>query len=1021
MSLTKFNPRIGENLLEIVSSIAELKSLKHFKHPVLVLGATDTQDGDGGIYLWDASNNEDNNDISIIESNGNGVGRWKRLSYAMNSSEDAPLTFNAPSSKNVSFRVDNYSIDNIESSFTVSATSNVDWITIGDITRDGLNHTINYSVSLNSDISSSRQGVITIKNGFNTFTYNVTQDAAEFVSASSALAYDNVARVGIITNITSNTSWTATTNTDWITILTAEGDGNSSIQFDIGENLNQFDDRYGKITVTTTSGYSTFDINITQSQGVSFIDNVDEQTHLSDEAAGLSFTVNSDIGWTATTNTDWITITTNSGTDGDAVVYSITENTDTENDRTGTIILTSANENNIISVTITQLKKIVQQGFEILIDTSLYSDSDEFKIFDARNITVDWGDGSTPSNSHETTPSDITHTYNASGEYTVSITRNSQDINDCNFRFGSTSTAGSHKMITEVLSWGDLKVESLEYFMAGCSNLTSVSSNFTLDTSSVTDMYYAWSDCTSLTGSFPLIDTSNVINMVRAWSNCSSLTGSFPLIDTSSVTDMHYAWYRCQKLTSFPLIDTRNVINMVRAWSNCSSLTGSFPLIDTSSVTDMTYTWAYCDSLTSFPLIDTSGVTNMNYTWHRCSSLTGPFPLIDTSSVTDMNSTWSYCTSLTGAFPAINTSSVTDMHATWHFCSSLTSFPSINTSGVTDLSVTWAYCRSLTGSFPLIDTSGVTDMRSAWYYCDSLTSFPLIDTSSVTDMERAWYHCTGLTAFPAINTSSVTDMTYTWAYCTSLTGAFPAINTSNVTNMNSTWYRCTSLTAFPSINIGSATSMIQTWSYCSALDSFGDFLNSTYTDALWDRTWRYAGKNNNSSPDGIAFTSASNPFTNIGPGETIGVRPNYYITISSSQGGYVSNIGLRDPLPFNSSYYPPFDISNVNAVSIEDNQYLTITGFNVTGWDAMTFPNVNLGGTNNYPNTTVEIDINALLPSSKVDDILNDLYTNLNNHTTVTGTNTYSANFHGHSSRTAASNTAYTGLINAGWTITGLI
>jgi hypothetical protein len=104
MSLTKFNPRIGENLLEVVSSVEELKSLKHLKHAVLVLGAVDKEDGDGGIYIWDASNNEQSNDISIIRSNGNGVGRWKRLSYALNSSVDAPLNFEAESSKTVSFQ-----------------------------------------------------------------------------------------------------------------------------------------------------------------------------------------------------------------------------------------------------------------------------------------------------------------------------------------------------------------------------------------------------------------------------------------------------------------------------------------------------------------------------------------------------------------------------------------------------------------------------------------------------------------------------------------------------------------------------------------------------------------------------------------------------------------------------------------------------------------------------------------------------------------------------------------------------
>jgi hypothetical protein len=125
------------------------------------------------------------------------------------------------------------------------------------------------------------------------------------------------------------------------------------------------------------------------------------------------------------------------------------------------------------------------------------------------------------------------------------------------------------------------------------------------------------------------------------------------------------------------------------------------------------------------------------------------------------------------------------------------------------------------------------------------------------------------------------------------------------------------------------------------------------------------------------------------------------------------NEGLYDPLPDGSTYYPPFDVSGVNAVTIKDAN-TTITDFNIFGWDQMTFARVNYGAA---PNQTVEINIDAKLNSDDVDTIINELHSNLDNHTPVEGGATYSFNFHSNS-RTSASDTAVNGLLDAGWFMT---
>ena len=91
-----------------------------------------------------------------------------------------------------------------------------------------------------------------------------------------------------------------------------------------------------------------------------------------------------------------------------------------------------------------------------------------------------------------------------------------------------------------------------------------------LDTSSVTSMYYMFSNCTSLT-TIPLLDTSNVTDMCDMFYNCTSLT-TIPLLDTSNVTNMYNMFFRCTSLTTIPLLNTSNVTNMYGIFDGCTSL-----------------------------------------------------------------------------------------------------------------------------------------------------------------------------------------------------------------------------------------------------------------------------------------------------------------------------------------------------------------------------------------------------------------------------------------------------------------
>ncbi|MEP3838976.1 MAG: chondroitinase-B domain-containing protein [Algibacter sp.] len=78
---------------------------------------------------------------------------------------------------------------------------------------------------------------------------------------------------------------------------------------------------------------------------------------LGPEAASYNVTVNSNVSWTATSNNDWITINTNSGTGNATVSVSVTENADTSS-RTGSVTFTQVAGGDDIERTLT----ITQEG-----------------------------------------------------------------------------------------------------------------------------------------------------------------------------------------------------------------------------------------------------------------------------------------------------------------------------------------------------------------------------------------------------------------------------------------------------------------------------------------------------------------------------------------------------------------------------------------------------------------------------------------------------------------------------------
>jgi len=245
-------------------------------------------------------------------------------------------------------------------------------------------------------------------------------------------------------------------------------------------------------------------------------------------------------------------------------------------------------------------------------------------------------------------------------------------------------------------------------------------------------LFYRFSKLTEIEN-INLLDTSNVTNMWYMFRECSSLTNlDVSNFDTSQVTNMGNMFYECSRLTSLDVsnFNTSKVTSMYDMFNSCNSLTNlNLSSFDTSNVTSMHNMFLRCTNLTNLDVsnFDTSQVTYMNAMFNLCESLTSlDVSSFDTSNVTDMEDMFNSCNSLTSLDVSnFDTSQVTNMNAMFSCCSSLTSLDVSNfdTSNVTIMYSMFSYCNNLAilnlGNF---NTSQVTNMGNMFYYCNSLTS-----------------------------------------------------------------------------------------------------------------------------------------------------------------------------------------------------------------------------------------------------------------------------------------------------------
>ncbi len=253
--------------------------------------------------------------------------------------------------------------------------------------------------------------------------YSLSINPSGTLNVNSSSGNDDIA-------VTSNVSWTASSNQSWLTITSgSSGSNNGTVNYSYTANTSTSSSRSATITVSG-SGVSNKTLTITQAAATptpTLNINPSGTLNVNSSSGNDDIAVTSNVSWTASSNQSWLTITSeSSGSNNGTVSYSYTENTSATS-RTAIITVSGSGVSNqtlslvqggTTSQSITLLSPTENSNFNtgepVFISWSCigYEGNIQFQLVDAYDITnvilTDIGEyNSTIENFEWTVPSNI--------------------------------------------------------------------------------------------------------------------------------------------------------------------------------------------------------------------------------------------------------------------------------------------------------------------------------------------------------------------------------------------------------------------------------------------------------------------------------------------------------------------------------------------------------------------------------------------------------------------------------------
>jgi hypothetical protein len=234
------------------------------------------------------------------------------------------------------------SIDfDVSSNIIWNISENVDWIEAVKESENVLR--ITYEENLLTD---SRTATITLSGeGVNPVTVTLSQSGASpFISIDRNTETVGSSSGNLSFTVHSNIDWSISENSDWLVAIKSD---NTTLTVSYNENM-QITPRAASIVLTGT-GAAAVTLNINQ-QGTSVVLEVSpSSTTVSADSGTFTFTVNSNIVWSVSTDQDWLTVTKINETSFDATFKEQTETSS----RTSPIII-SGEGASPVTVSLTQ-------------------------------------------------------------------------------------------------------------------------------------------------------------------------------------------------------------------------------------------------------------------------------------------------------------------------------------------------------------------------------------------------------------------------------------------------------------------------------------------------------------------------------------------------------------------------------------------------------------------------------------------------------------------------------------------
>ena len=455
--------------------------------------------------------------------------------------------------------------------------------------------------------------------------------------------------------------------------------------------------------------------------------------------------------------------------------------------------------------------------------------------------TVNWGDGSTTTQS-----GDVTHAYTTPGTYSVKISGDFTRIH-----LGGGSAANAAKLHT-IEQWGNATWSTMASAFEGASAMTYAATD-TPDLSGVTDMSNMFRGASDFSGAIGSWDVSSVTNMSGTFYGASSFDKNLGW-NVSSVTDMSGMFWGASSFNRFiGSWDVSSVTDMSNMFRGATSFHQPSNNWDVSSATDMSgMFWGATSFNRPLSNWDTSSVTDMSDMFRGATSFHQPLSAWDTSSVTDMSGTFWGATSY-DRNTSWNVSSVTDMSDMFRGATSFNKFiGSWDISSVTDMSGTFRGATSFHQPLNAWDVSSATDMSGMFWGATSFNR-PINnwDVSSVTDMSDMFHGATSFNKFiGSWDISSVTDMSGTFRGATSFHQPLNAWDVSSVTDTSYMFHGATSFNRpLSNWDVSSVTDMsymfrgttsfnqaLSSWDVSSVTNMSYMFRSASFNQALssWD-------------------------------------------------------------------------------------------------------------------------------------------------------------------------------------------